>query len=569
VTRKILTAPRSSAQGSPALRRVRVLLAALVFALALAAFIDFRDAFPNPLKHLIASLQFVPSAFTFATALRASAFACLAVLVLTLAFGRVYCSIVCPFGILQDVIARLLAKIRRRPPYRLPYRKPRNAPRHAILAVALASLAVGWGGLVLAWLDPYSHFGRIASTLLRPVAVLVNNLAASVATALGHPAIVPHADAGLAAAGALLPPLVIFIAITLMASARGRLWCNTVCPVGTLLGALSRRSLWRICIDKARCVKCGDCLHACKAQCIDLRESAIDFSRCVACYDCVSVCTEGGVKYRWHGLAAKRPDSSSSASPKDEIPDGAARLRTPENARRRDFIATAATGALILAAAGSREAAGSEERGRADGGESERNAEEHDFSKLDKPAVVAPPGGRSTAHVLAQCTACQLCVSACPSRVIEPAVLQYGSLAGLMKPRLDFDKSFCNINCTVCTEVCPDGALTPLTLEAKQTTRIGLAHVAHPRCIIVKDGTACGACAEHCPTAALQMEKIPEYPDPVPVVDPRYCIGCGACQYACPTLPKAIVISGVATHEKAEVLVQEQVRPTSTDDFAF
>jgi ferredoxin len=201
-------------------------------------------------------------------------------------------------------------------------------------------------------------------------------------------------------------------------------------------------------------------------------------------------------------------------------------------------------------------------------GEGERNGTARDFSKLDHPEIVIPPGGRSTARFLAQCTACQLCVSACPSHVIEPAVLHYG-LAGLMKPRLDFDKSFCNINCTVCTDVCPDGALTPLTLEAKQTTRIGLAYVAHPRCIIVKDGTACGACAEHCPTAALQMRKIPNYSDPVPVADPRYCIGCGACQYACPTLPKAVVVSGAATHEKADVLVQEQVRPTTTDDFAF
>ncbi|MDR2452488.1 MAG: 4Fe-4S dicluster domain-containing protein [Candidatus Accumulibacter sp.] len=555
--RKIPVLPRPSAQGSPALRRVRVAAAVLVFAVALAAFIDFRDIVPNSLKHLVASVQFVPSAFTFATAFRVSAFACLAVLALTFACGRVYCSVICPLGILQDAMARISANIRRVPSYKLPYRKPRNALRYAILAITIASLAIGWGGLAIAWLDPYSNFGRIASTLLRPVAVAVNNVAASIATALEYPAAVPHGDAGLAAAGALLPPLVIFIALAIMASARGRLWCNSVCPVGTLLGLVSRRSLWRISVDNAVCVKCGDCLRACKAQCIDLRAGEIDFSRCVACCDCLSVCGEGGVKYRWHGLAGKRPATPSS---KDKISAGS-RSQTPANTGRRIFIATAATGALAWAAV-SRDAAGADERGCAD-------RQEHDFSKLDDPEVVAPPGGRSTARILAQCTACQLCVSACPSRVIEPAVLHYGSLMGFMKPRLDFDQSFCNINCTVCTDVCPDGALTPLTLEAKQTTRIGLAHVAHPRCIIVKDGTACGACAEHCPTAALQMKKITSHPDPLPVVDPRYCIGCGACQYACPTHPKAIVVSGIATHEKAEVLVQEQVKPTTIEDFAF
>jgi ferredoxin len=513
----------------------------------LAAFIDFRDLFPNPLKHFVASAQFVPSAFSFATAFRASALACLIILALTLAFGRVYCSVLCPLGILQDVISRVSAKIRRVPPYKLPFRKARNTLRHTILALTLVALAAGWGGLALAWLDPYSHFGRIASTLFRPVAAAINNIAATLTTALGYSA-VPRADeVGFAAAGALLPPLVIFLVITLMASARGRLWCNTLCPVGTLLGLVSRRSLWRIEIDKGACEKCANCLHTCKAQCIDLRAGEIDFSRCVACYDCISVCGKGGVKYRRRGLPAQRAGSSSRESKDSKAPRGEI-----ADVRRRGFIVLT-TGAL--ASVVSRDTSGS-------GISSETG-------RLDHPEVVAPPGGHSTARLLAQCTACQLCVSACPSHVIEPAVLHYGSLMGLMKPRLDFDKGFCNINCTVCADVCPDGALTPLSPTAKQTTRIGLACIALSRCIVVKDGTACGACAECCPTAALQMKSLPNYPDPVPVVDERYCIGCGACQYACPTHPKAIVVSGLTTHEKAELFVQEQVKPASTDDFAF
>jgi ferredoxin len=523
--------------------------------LALAAFIDFRDIFPSHLKHIIASAQFVPSAFSFATTFRVSALACLAVLTLTLVFGRVYCSVICPLGILQDAISRISAKIRCVPPYWLPFRKPHNALRHAILAATIVALAVGWGGLAVTWLDPYSNFGRIVSTFFRPAAVAINNIAASITTTFGYPTAVPHVDVGFAAVGALLPPLVIFIAIILMASVHGRLWCNTICPVGTLLGLISRRSLWRIDIDKGACVKCANCLHACKAQCIDLRVGEIDFSRCVACYDCISVCSEGGVKYRKRGLVAKR---STDFSPNDEISNGIVRSRIPANVRRRSFIAVAATSVLTTVLA--RDTSASDE---------DSHAKDNGTERLDKPDVVAPPGGHSTACLLAQCTACQLCVSACPSHVIEPAVLHYGSLVGLMKPRLDFNKGFCNINCTVCTDVCPDGALTPLTPEAKQTTRIGLAYIALPRCIIVKDGTACGACAECCPTAALQMKSVPNYPEPVPVVDERYCIGCGACQYACPTFPKAIVVSGLATHEKAKLFVQEQVKPATTDDFAF
>jgi ferredoxin len=563
-------------KGLPALRRARIAAAALVFVIALAAFIDYRDVFPNHLKHIITSVQFVPSALTFAGAFHATSLACLVILGITLAIGRAYCSMLCPLGILQDIISRISAKIRRAAPYKLPYKKPQNILRYSILGAVILALVAGWGGLLLTWLDPYSNFGRIASTLLRPLAVVVNNIGATIATALNHPAAIPQVKVTFAAAGVLLPPLLILTALVIMAAFRGRLWCNTFCPVGAALGLVSRRALWRISLDKTTCRKCGACLRTCKSQCIDLRAGEIDFSRCVACYDCVSVCDEHSIKYRWHGLRTRRkPQESQISNSKSQIPASVAR---PPSSNRRAFITTAATGTLAAigttAYLATRRIAQNETpapgKGR-DNGHDGGNAQgsRHDFPLLDHPAVVTPPGAASTAHMLAQCTACQLCVSACPSHVIEPAFLEYGSFAGLMKPRLNFDKSFCNFDCTVCTDVCPDGALLPLIKDAKHTTRIGLAHTAHPRCIIVRDGTACGACAEHCPTAALQMKKVPEHADPVPVVDERYCIGCGACQYACPAIPKAIVISGHANHEKAEVLEQEQVAPTTTDDFAF
>ncbi|MDF9832764.1 ferredoxin [Ereboglobus sp. PH5-5] len=564
----------SPAKGSSVLRRLRIVAAFASILIALAAFIDFRDLVPNHLKHVYTSIQFVPSALTFATAFHATALACLLILALTFAFGRVYCSVICPLGILQDVISRISAKIRRKPPYKLPAKKAHNTLRHAILAATLLAIVAGWGGVALAWLDPYSHFGRFASTLFRPLAVVANNIAATVANALGHPAAIPQANVSFAAAGALLPPLLIFIAVAIMAAKRGRLWCNTVCPVGTLLGLVSRRALWRVSIDKTACVKCGDCLRACKAQCIDLRAAEIDFSRCVACYDCISVCDEGGVKYRWHGVSARR-ESRGISNLKSQIPNSIA--RPPSRANRRAFISTAMAGTLatvgataLLASRGIAQNGGRQGKGpKGLGQHGQGHGRGRDFSKLDNPEVVAPPGAQSVARILSQCTACQLCVSACPSHVLEPAFLEYGNLAGLMKPRLNFDKSFCNFDCTVCSDVCPDGTILHLARDAKHTTRIGLAHTAHPRCIIVKDGTACGACAEHCPTGALQMKKPPGHADAVPVVDPRYCIGCGACQYACPVTPKAIVISGIAKHETAEKLVQEQVAPTTTDDFAF
>ena len=326
-----------------------------------------------------------------------------------------------------------------------------------------------------------------------------------------------------------------------------------------------------------------------------------------------------------------RETAQPEASPYPLTTTPQSALRNPQSDSRRAFLATAATGSLAVAGVAAMHATrglaqdqnstgehtGNDHadtqgkglgkgqgqgkgkgKGKGKGGQGQGHGKAgkhiHDRSKFDNPSVVAPPGARSTARVLAQCTACQLCVSACPSHVIEPAVLHYGSLTGLMKPRLNFDKSFCEFNCTVCSDVCPNGTLLPLgnddahtppnasathaerhaerrkaRLDAKHTTRIGLASVDHSRCIIVKDSTDCGACAEHCPTAALQIKKLPGHPLPVPVVDASYCIGCGACQYPCPETPKAIIVSGLAVHETAEVLVEEKVKATTTDDFAF
>jgi ferredoxin len=185
--------------------------------------------------------------------------------------------------------------------------------------------------------------------------------------------------------------------------------------------------------------------------------------------------------------------------------------------------------------------------------------------------IISPPGSRGTRRFTSQCTACQLCVSACPSHVIEPSLLAYGTLNGLLKPRLNFDHSFCNFDCTVCGEVCPDGAIEPLSRDTKHTTRIGVAEVTLSRCIVITEDTACGACAEHCPTAALQMKQ-GSARFAQPEVSAQYCIGCGACQYACPAHPeKAVIVRGFPEHEKADVLIQGQAEAPkgASDDFAF
>ena len=185
--------------------------------------------------------------------------------------------------------------------------------------------------------------------------------------------------------------------------------------------------------------------------------------------------------------------------------------------------------------------------------------------------AICPPGSEGVDRFLDRCTACHLCVSACPTHVLQPAFLEYG-LAGLMKPRLDYSAAFCNFDCQRCAEVCPDGAITLIALADKQVVRIGLAQLNLDNCIVKQKDTDCAACSEHCPTKAV--DTIP-YKGKLrlPKVTDELCIGCGACEYACPALPKkAITVAGRRRHEKAVRRHEEKAsdpRAGTGGDFPF
>jgi Pyruvate/2-oxoacid:ferredoxin oxidoreductase delta subunit len=299
---------------------LRAAIAVACLASVLLAFLDYREFIPRGPKHAVA-WQFAPSAIELATGAGLS-LACLVILAATLALGRVYCSTLCPLGVLQDIVTRAAALARKISGKRktfLPFRPAREKTRHGILVLALLAVAAGWGGFALAWLDPYSNFGRFAGTLFRPPVILANNLVAALAQKAGSNAI-PPVGVPWAGIGVFLPVLAIFGVVTVMSARRGRLYCNTICPVGTLLGLVSRRALWRLAIDKTACIRCGDCLKSCKAQCIDLRAQTIDHSRCVGCFNCVAVCDENGIAHRWLGRAPKGPPKSPRAPRKPTAP---------------------------------------------------------------------------------------------------------------------------------------------------------------------------------------------------------------------------------------------------------
>ena len=556
------------------LKYLRAALAVAMLAALGAAFVDFRGFVPGGLSHALTSVQFVPAALALATGASATV-AAIVILVVTLAFGRIYCSVLCPLGLLQDAVARLAGWLRRKPSL-LRFARPATWVRQVFLWATVAGIAAGWAGLTLTLLDPYSIFGRIGSMLFRPVVTVVNNWIVGPANAAGVEALY-RVPPQWAAVGALALPAAMLLLVAILAARRGRLYCNTVCPVGTLLGLFSGLGAWRLELDKARCRRCGDCLRVCKSQCIDLRSGTIDNSRCVACYNCISACDELGIhhRFKWKpGSGNRKPETPPAAHSPASSPRPETRNSKPEtaprggDASRRAFLAdtaaalTAATGVGALLLARNSALAATPDLPFDDSQPPETPS---NFGR----GSISPPGSLGIARFLDRCTACQLCVSACPTHVLQPAFLEYG-FAGIMKPRLDFNLSFCNFECHRCADICPDGAILPLALADKKLTRLGVARIDYSKCIVKANGTDCAACSEHCPTQAVSTVPFSANLR-LPQMHPELCIGCGACEYACPVRPtRAITIKAHAEHSRAERKVEDQATaPTPGNDFPF
>ena len=524
------------------LKWLRIVVALVVFAALTAAFVDFRELVPWKIGHWLGEIQFVPSLVALLTGAGLS-LACIIIAIVTLAVGRVYCSAICPLGILQDIINRLTKRLKSHP---ASYSHPHTWLRQTFLWATIIAAVAGWGGFALALLDPYSNFGRIASDIFRPLATLANNSVVGLADAIGWHGLFrvePH----WAGAGALHQPAILLILLVVLVVLGGRLYCNTVCPVGTLLGWLSKRAAFRLQIKKSACRKCAACMKVCKAQCIDLHFSSIDFSRCVACYNCVDVCEEHGIGYRF-AWAGETPISTPTPQ---AAPDA---VRDPQ---RRAFISKTMLG--IAGTVGISRVLLANEKLR--GGKT-KSAE--NFSP-----VICPPGSASVERFLDRCTACHLCISECPTGVLQPAFMEYG-LLGIMKPGMDFDVAFCNFDCVRCGEVCPDGAIDLLDVATKHLTKIGEAHLFIDQCVVVTNSTDCAACSEHCPTKAVFT--IPYGNNlRLPSLNDDLCIGCGACEHVCPALPdKAIKVTGLREHGFAKKIIEPKATlPKPAGDFPF
>ena len=534
------------------LKFVRVGVSLLFFVLTAIIFLDFSNLVPPAFAGGVLYLQFVPSMLKFVTLLSIGVAGFLVVLVLTFLFGRIYCSTICPLGTFQDIIGFISRRVRKKKIYRVT--PPHNLLRYSLLGATAVALLLG-NGLLLNLLDPFSNFGRFCTNLFRPVLLGVNNAGAWLTETAGLYWLY-RVDVKNIGMEALVFPLLMLTLVGWLAYRRGRLYCNTVCPVGALLSLISRYSLVRIAIDEGDCKGCGLCEKVCKSECIDRKLKTVDFDRCVGCFNCFDVCPRDGMTFLtpWNrGKFTVRP-LPSARRPAVKRTD---QVQVPADERRRQII----FGPLLALAAWQ--------------GVPQREKKQIVSTKAStvpelRTSAVSPPGSRSVEHFTSTCTACHLCVSACPTRVLAPALLQYG-VFGILQPTLEYRSGFCNYDCVICGEVCPTGAILPLPLEEKKLVQLGIAKFVKENCIVETEGTDCGACSEHCPTKAVNMVPY-KGKLVIPEMKPDYCIGCGACEHACPTKPyKAIYVDGNPVHKPARKPEAKQIdqKVDYKEDFPF
>lgn len=454
------------------LKYIRIILASLMLAGITALLLDTTGLLHHWLGWM-PKVQLLPSILALNVIIVVS------VLVVTLLIGRFYCAVVCPLGIFQDLFiwAHKLVFGKKRP-YR--YHKPANWLRYTVLILFIIAMLVGMNSLAVL-IAPYSAYARMV-------------------TGLHSSGIVQWVA------------IATLVVIGLMSFTMGRLWCNAVCPVGTLLSLVSRFRLFGIRIDADKCVGCRKCEHGCKAMCIDIDNHRVDHSRCVDCWNCIAQCPTSAINLRY----TMHPDG-----------DG----KTVDHSRRKFVATTVAVGTAIAVEA---------QEQKMDGGLAVLIGRQVPERKVP----LKPFGARSLANFSSRCIACQLCVSQCPEKILRPST----KLETLMQPEMKYTDGYCRTACTRCSEVCPAGAILPIDKEEKTSISIGRAIVLTDNCLSATGNAQCGACARHCPAAAISMVT-----DVAgcqrPVVNEALCLGCGACEYYCPARPMtAIYVEGREVH---------------------
>lgn len=346
------------------------------------------------------------------------------IVVLTFVFGRFYCSTICPFGILQEFFAFVRGKKKNTP-------QGNYGVKYLIAGLTFGAL-IGGSALLIRHIDPYTIFGSAVSLSIFGI--------------------------------------IFAVAVLILVFFKNRFFCTNICPVGAVLGLISKFSLNKIYMNE-NCVKCGMCANSCPSGCINYKEKFVDNETCIKCLKCLSVCPKKAIKF---GIQPVK-----------------------FNPKRRDFI----WGMGSLAILGAGYAAG-------------LNFVKNIAKKVKD--IILPAGAVNANRMLHKCLNCNLCINHCPNDILVKSDDKFGAV------HIDYTKGkgYCEYNCHKCSEVCPTGAIKKISSEEKQKTRIGMAYVS-PECF------GCEICSHLCPTEAISIIEGKA------VIDGSKCIGCGKCASEC------------------------------------
>lgn len=416
------------------------------------------------------------------------------VLALTLFVGRFFCGWICPLGTLFHAVSWLTRPRSAKKRYAQNVYSSAQIVKYILLIILLVSAA--FSVLQTGLFDPISLLTRTAGTIGDSA------LRATPALALRH-----AAPRGFPAGWVLLA----FIsALLLLNIYRPRLWCRYCCPLGALFGVAGKFSLGAVVRDEEACTNCGLCTQQCPAAASP--QSCTKMAECFVCHNCISICPENALSWKWFPQRNKYDADT--------------------NVTRRAFLSSVLGG--IAAATVLRRGGSAEHRGY--------------------PARIRPPGALAEDEFLARCLKCGACMKACPTNVIQPAMAEAGA-EGFLTPVLNMNTGYCELNCTLCGQVCPSGAIQRMTIEEKLSQRdgapvkMGTACVDRTRCLPWSFSRNCLVCQEVCPVSPkaiydIEETRIIEGKETIlrkPQVNPNACIGCGVCQHECPMNDKPAI----------------------------
>ncbi|MBS3754262.1 MAG: 4Fe-4S binding protein [Desulfobacterales bacterium] len=428
----------------------------------------------------------------------------LIILVSALLFGRIFCGYICPMGTTIDACDACFA-----PRGRVQNRHP-VSPRLKYGILAFMAGAALTGVTFVFWAAPLSLITRFYGTVIYPVIYL----AANKAVAVFYP-VASGLDLRFLMFAEIPTPkyavgffvLLFFAAVFAAVRFAPRFWCRYLCPTGAFLGLMSKKPIIRRRVGP-ECNQCGLCAEKCSMAAIDpAYPETTRHTECIACRQCAQLCPQEAIRFSAEPAGSPGP--------------------APVSTHRRQFLLSGIAGAGTAAV--SLTGLNVVLRGETEKGQ------------VRPPGLIRPPGALPESDFLAACVRCGQCMSACPTNTLQPIWFEAGVL-GIFSPAITPRRKYCDPRCTACGRACPTGAIRLLDAAERVWAKTGTAVIYRQKCLAWEYEKSCMVCDEVCPYDALEFEKRPNLPHPVPHVIEDRCSGCGYCEHACPVYNEAAIV---------------------------